>query len=174
MDRKRTLKDYEGFLKLEKGLSSNSIDAYLTDIDKLFQFLELEQIETDPSELEHNQLHSYLVWISELGLSARSQARILSGLKSFYRYLLMEEQIGKDPTALLEGPRLGRKLPEVLTVEEINQLLGTIDLSKPEGRRNKAMLETLYSTGLRVSELVALNMDDIDFLGEIVHVRFNI
>jgi len=161
MDRKRTLKDYEGFLKLEKGLSSNSIDAYLTDIDKLFQFLELEQIETDPSELEHNQLHSYLVWISELGLSARSQARILSGLKSFYRYLLMEEQIGKDPTALLEGPRLGRKLPEVLTVEEINQLLGTIDLSKPEGRRNKAMLETLYSCGLRVSELVGLKISNI-------------
>ena len=161
MDRKRTLKDYEGFLKLEKGLSSNSIDAYLADINKLFQFLELEQIETDPSELVHDQLHKYLVWISEVGLSARSQARILSGLKSFYRYLLLEEQIGKDPTALLEGPRLGRKLPEVLSVEEINQLLGKIDLSKPEGRRNKAMLETLYSCGLRVSELVGLQISNI-------------
>ncbi len=161
MDRKRTLKDYEGFLKLEKGLSSNSIDAYLRDIDKLFQFLELELIETDPSELEHDQLHSFLVWISESGISARSQARILSGIKSFYRYLLLEEQISKDPTALLEGPRLGRKLPEVLTVEEIDQLLGKIDLSKPVGRRNKAMLETLYSCGLRVSELLGLQISNI-------------
>ena len=100
-------------------------------------------------------------WIGELGLSARSQARILSGLKAFYRFLLLEDRLEKDPTALLEGPRLGRKLPEVLSVDEIDRMMSRIDLSKPEGRRNKAMLEVLYSCGLRVSELVDLRMSGI-------------
>ena len=161
MDWAPTLKDYEGFLKLEKGLSPNSIAAYLTDIHKLMQFLEMQQSGVEPRELDHDQLHQFLIWISELGLSARSQARILSGLKAFYRYLLMEEQIEKDPTALLEGPRLGRKLPEVLSMGEIDNMLAKIDLSKPEGRRNKAMLEVLYSCGLRVSELVGLQISNI-------------
>ena len=161
MDWAPTLKDYEGFLKLEKGLSPNSIAAYLTDIHKLMQFLEMQQSAVEPHELDHDQLHHFLIWISELGLSARSQARILSGLKAFYRYLLMEEQIEKDPTALLEGPRLGRKLPEVLSMGEIDNMLAKIDLSKPEGRRNKAMLEVLYSCGLRVSELVGLQISNI-------------
>jgi integrase/recombinase XerD len=156
-----TLKDYEGFLKLEKGLSPNSIAAYLTDIQKLMQFLEMQHSGVEPHELDHDQLHQFLIWISEIGLSARSQARILSGLKAFYRYLLMEEQIEKDPTALLEGPRLGRKLPEVLSMGEIDNMLAKIDLSKPEGRRNKAMLEVLYSCGLRVSELVGLQISNI-------------
>ena len=161
MDWAPTLKDYEGFLKLEKGLSPNSIAAYLTDIHKLMQFQEMQQSGKEPHELDHDQLHQFLIWISELGLSARSQARILSGLKAFYRYLLMEEQIEKDPTALLEGPRLGRKLPEVLSMGEIDNMLAKIDLSKPEGRRNKAMLEVLYSCGLRVSELVGLQISNI-------------
>ena len=161
MDWALTLKDYEGFLKLEKGLSPNSISAYLTDIQKLMQFLEMQKSGVEPHELDHDQLHHFLIWISELGLSARSQARILSGLKAFYRYLLMEEQIEKDPTALLEGPRLGRKLPEVLSMDEIDNMQAKIDLSKPEGRRNKAMLEVLYSCGLRVSELVGLQISNI-------------
>jgi integrase/recombinase XerD len=165
MDWPHTLKDYEGFLKLEKGLSQNSIAAYLTDIQKLMQFMELHQLGADPNELDHDQLHNFLIWISELGLSSRSQARILSGLKAFYRYLLMEDLIEKDPTALLEGPKLGRKLPEVLSVEEIDRMLSRIDLSKPEGRRNKAMLEVLYSCGLRVSELVGLQISNI-FMAE--------
>ncbi len=156
-----TLKDYEGFLKLEKGLSANSIEAYLRDIAKLVQYLEIQQISTDPKALDHKDLHNFLMWIGELGLSAKSQARILSGLKAFYRYLLLEDLVQKDPTALLEGPKLGRTLPEVLSVEEIDLLLSKIDLSKPEGQRNKAMLETLYSCGLRVSELVGLQISNI-------------
>jgi integrase/recombinase XerD len=152
---------YKGFLKLEKGLSENSIEAYLADVAKLRQYLELQQMDVAPAELDHENLREFLAWIADLGLSARSQARILSGLKAFYRYLLLEDLVQKDPTALLEGPRLGRKLPEVLTVSEIDRMLDKIDLSKPEGQRNKAMLETLYSCGLRVSELVGLKISGI-------------
>jgi len=155
------IKEYEGFLKLEKGLSPNSIEAYLTDIAKLEHFLESTEIKTDPSKLDQEKLAQFLVWVSEEGLSARSQARILSGIKAFYRYLLIEEIIEKDPTALLEGPRLGTKLPEVLSVAEIDRMLEIIDLSKPQGRRNRAMLETLYSCGLRVTELVSLQISGI-------------
>ena len=161
MDWRALIKEYEGFLKLEKGLSSNSIEAYLSDIGKLEQFLEHIQLEAGPEELDREQLVQFLMWISEMGLSARSQARILSGIKAFYHYLLLEDLIEKDPTALLEGPRLGSKLPEVLTVAEIDSILKKIDLSKPQGRRNKAMLETLYSCGLRVSELVGLQISGI-------------
>jgi len=161
MDWKRLIKEYEGFLKLEKGLSPNSIEAYLSDLAKLEQYLLSSGVEHGPEYLDQEQLGSFLVWISELGLSARSQARILSGIKAFYRYLLMEELIEKDPTALLEGPRLGSPLPEVLTVPEIDRMLEKIDLSKPQGRRNKAMLETLYSCGLRVTELVGLQISGI-------------
>ena len=161
MDWEPTIKDFEGFLKLEKGLSPNSIAAYLADIRKLMQFMEIRQIPGGPEALKHELLHQFLVWINELELSARTQARILSGLKAFYRYLLLEDLVDKDPTALLEGPRLGRKLPEVLTVTEIDRILQKIDLSKPEGRRNKAMLEVLYSCGLRVSELVGLKLSNL-------------
>ncbi len=155
------LKDFEGFLKLEKGLTPNSITAYLADLQKLIQFLEMRQMTQGAHELDHDDLHQFLIWISELGLSARSQARILSGLKAFYRYLLLEELVLKDPTALLEGPKLGRKLPEVLSIMEIDRMQEKIDLSKPEGRRNKAMVEVLYSCGLRVSELVGLQISNI-------------
>ncbi len=152
---------YKGFLKLEKGLSANSIEAYLADVGKLRQYLELHQVDALPAELDHEQLRAFLAWIADMGLSAKSHARILSGIKAFYRYLLLEDLIQKDPTAMLEGPRLGRKLPEVLTVSEIDRILDKIDLSKPEGQRNKAMLETLYSCGLRVSELVGLKLSGI-------------
>lgn len=155
------IKEYEGFLKLEKGLSPNSIEAYLSDIGKLEQFLEHAGLECGPGEMDREQLSRFLAWISELGLSARTQARILSGIKAFYRYLLLEDLIEKDPTALLEGPRLDRKLPEVLSVTEIDRLLDSVDLSHPQGRRNRAMLETLYSCGLRVSELVELRISGI-------------
>ena len=161
MDWQLIIKEYKGFLKLEKGLSPNSIEAYLSDIAKLKQFMDSELSDIGPEELDRENLGEFLVWISESGLSARSQARILSGVRVFYRYLMMEEMIKKDPTALLEGPRLGVKLPEVLTVNEIDRMLEHIDLSKPQGRRNKAMLETLYSCGLRVSELVALQISGI-------------
>ncbi len=155
------IKEYEGFLKLEKGLSPNSIEAYLSDIGKLKQYMESAHIEAGVEELDQEQLGRFLISVSELGLSAKSQARILSGIKAFYRYLLLEEVIEKDPTALLEGPRLGTKLPEVLSVGEIDRMLEGIDLSKAQGRRNRAMLETLYSCGLRVSELVELQISGI-------------
>ena len=161
MDWTHTLKDYEGFLKLEKGLSANSIAAYLADIQKLMQYLDLSGFSDGPERITRETLQQFLGWLSELGLSARSQARILSGLKAFYRYLIHDDRIESDPTSLLEGPKLGRKLPEVLTVEEIDALLSKIDLSKPEGRRNKAMLEVLYSCGLRVSELVGVKISNI-------------
>jgi len=161
METQKVIKEYEGFLKLEKGLSPHSIEAYLSDLKKLEQFRLYAGIAGGPEMLTTEQLGQFLIWISELGLSARSQARILSGIKAFYRYLLMEDIIQKDPTALLEGPRLGRKLPEVLTVAEIDRMLDIIDLSKPQGRRNKAMLETLYSCGLRVSELIGLQISGI-------------
>ena len=161
MNWKGLIKEYEGFLKLEKGLSPHSVEAYLGDLEKLRQYQELMHPESGPRDLNREQLGQFLIWISELGLSARSQARILSGIKAFYRYLLLEDQIQSDPTALLEGPRLGSKLPEVLSVAEIDRMLGCIDLSKPQGRRNRAMLETLYSCGLRVSELVALQISGI-------------
>jgi integrase/recombinase XerD len=151
MDWSATLRGFEGFLKLEKGLSRNTVQAYLADIQKLRQYLEIHQKTAGPEQLEYQELSQFLAWIGELGLSARSQARILSGLKAFYRYLLLEDRLDKDPTALLEGPQLGRKLPEVLSVAEIDRMLDKIDLSRPEGRRNKAMLEVLYSCGLRVS-----------------------
>jgi integrase/recombinase XerD len=161
MDWEGVISGFRGFLKLEKGLAENSIQAYLADLGKLRQYLDIQQMDRTPAELDQEDLSGFLQWIGELGLSARSQARILSGLKAFFRYLLLEDLIDKDPTALLEGPRLGRKLPEVLTVNEIDRMLEKIDLSKPEGRRNKAMLETLYSCGLRVSELVGLKLSGI-------------
>jgi integrase/recombinase XerD len=161
MDWSATLRGFEGFLKLEKGLSRNTIQAYLADVEKLRQYLEIKQLTFEPDQLEYNELSKFLFWIGELGLSARTQARILSGLKAFYHYLLLEDQLDKDPTALLEGPQLGRKLPEVLSVAEIDRMLDKIDLSRPEGRRNKAMLEVLYSCGLRVSELVELRLSAI-------------
>ena len=161
MDWQALIKEYEGILKLEKGMSANSIEAYLSDIGKLQLFLELNKMERGPEELDREQLSRFLTWISELGLSARTQARILSGIKAFYHYLLMEDVLEKDPTALLEGPRLDSKLPEVLTVEEIDRMLDLIDLSHPQGRRNRAMLETLYSCGLRVSELVELKISGL-------------
>lgn len=161
MDWETLIPGYKGFLKLEKGLSENSIEAYLADLRKLRQYLELHEPDAGPMDLDQDQLRAFLRWLADLGLSARSQARMLSGLKAFYRYLLLEDLLQEDPTALLQAPRLGRKLPEVLTVNEIDRIMEKIDLSKPEGRRNKAMLETLYSCGLRVSELVGLKISGI-------------
>jgi len=156
-----TTKGFKNYLQLERSLSSNSIEAYLHDVDKFVQFLNLKEIEISPEKVRQALIEDFLQWISELGLNARSQARILSGIKAFYKYLLMEDLIDVSPTELLESPRLGRKLPEVLSIEEINKIIDAVDLSKPEGERNKAILETLYSCGLRVSELVGLRMSKL-------------
>lgn len=162
------IKQYKSFLRLERSLAENSVNAYLNDVSKLRQFFEIKEKEISPLRVQQEDLIDFLEFISELGMSPYSQARMLSGLKSFYKFLLYEELIDKDPSELLEAPKLGRKLPDTLNINEIDQILGAIDHSKPEGVRNRAMLETMYSSGLRVSELINLQIsnvhEDIGFL----------
>lgn len=155
------IKDFKNFLKLEKGLTNNSVKAYETDIKKLHEYLLIIDSDKDPVSVDNHLLQDFIHYINELGLNARSQSRIISGIKSFYKFLILEERIHADPTLMLESPRIGRKLPEVLSLEEIDLLISKIDLSKPEGQRNKAILELLYSCGLRVSELIGLKITDI-------------
>ncbi len=154
---------YMAYLQLEKSLSANSIEAYQHDIEKLCQYLTVKNLEIGPESIKHQDLLDFLLWITELGMTARSQARIISGLKGFFKYLLLENLIHKDPTDLIESPSTGRKLPAVMSIEEINDLLGAIDLSTPEGKRNKAIIETMYGCGLRVSELVDLKISNLFF-----------
>jgi integrase/recombinase XerD len=154
-------KGFKSYLKLERSLSVHSVSAYLHDINLLVHYLELNQLNLSPAQLKLEHLQGFITWINETGLGARSQARIISGIKSFFKYLLIENIVTDDPSQLLEAPRLGRKLPDTLSVEDINRLIDAIDLSKPEGVRNKAMLETLYSCGLRVSELVGLQLSNL-------------
>ncbi len=148
---------------MERSLSKNSIDAYIHDVEKLSQFLSLNNQQISASKVQSKDIKEFLVWITELGMTASSQARVLSGIKSFYKYLLLEDIIKIDPSALIETPKLGRKLPDTLSLDEINKMLDSIDVSTPEGTRNKAILETLYACGLRVSELVGLKISDIYF-----------
>ena len=152
---------YKTWLRLEKSLSANSIEAYLTDLDKLIRFVESEG--KDFATISYQELQQFVAQLRDIGIHPRSQAHIISGIKSFYRFLLLDEYITADPTELLESPKIGLKLPEVLTVNEINDILDTIDLSLPEGQRNRAMLEVLYSCGLRVSELISLRYSDVYF-----------
>ena len=158
-DSKEILRKYKQYLKLEKSLSANTIDAYLTDLDKLLRFLSQENIHILDVTLDH--LETFSAGLMDLGIHASSQARILSGIRSFYRYLVMDGHIDADPTELLESPKTGFHLPEVLTVKEIDNLIESIDLSTPEGQRNRAMLEVLYSCGLRVTELCTLKLSDL-------------
>jgi len=153
--------DYINFLRLEKSLSENSIAAYRADMDKLWRFAEGKGVE--PESIRRNDLEEFLAQLHDLGLNKRSQSRILSGVRGFFKYLLLEEVIDTDPTELIDSPKIGRKLPEVLSVAEIDALEAAIDLSKPDGHRNKAIIETLYSCGLRVSELVSLRLTDLFF-----------
>lgn len=156
-------KGYENYLKLEKSLSINSIAAYVNDINKLVVFLNDNFDNVVPEKVKLQHLKSFVEWLNNKGVSPRTQARTISGIKSFYKYLLIEEKITSDPTALLESPKIGRKLPDILSMEEIDALINGIDIAKPEGQRNKAMLETLYSCGLRVSELVGLKITNLFF-----------
>lgn len=157
------IRHFGNYLKLERSLSANSIEAYLRDVEKLKQFMAMNHAGVSPMKASTSQLRDFIEYINELGLSAHSQARILSGVKAFYKYMLFEDIVTEDPTALLEGPKLGRKLPDTLSYPEIEKLLDAIDLSKPEGGRNRAMLEVLYSSGLRVSELVELKRTNVYF-----------
>ncbi|HKJ42431.1 MAG TPA: site-specific tyrosine recombinase XerD [Sunxiuqinia sp.] len=156
-------KGFENFLRLEKSLSQNSIAAYVNDINKLMVFLEENFKRLTPEKVKLNHLRSFVEHLNDRGVSPRTQARTISGIKSFFKYLLIEGKIQGDPTTLLESPKIGRKLPDVLTMEEIDTIIDAVDLNKPEGQRNKAMLETLYSCGLRVSELVNLKVTNLFF-----------
>ncbi len=157
------IKGFKAFLQLERSLSVNSIEAYIHDIEKFVQYLDCQKLNITPEKIELKHLQDFLKWINELGMGARSQSRIISGIKAFYKYLLLEDIIKVNPTELLESPRIGRKLPDTLSIEEINKLIEAIDLSKPEGVRNKAILETLYGCGLRVSELTGLKISNLYF-----------
>ena len=161
MDWNTAKRGFKIYLKLERSLSPNSIDAYEQDLARLSAFLEVHQLNLGPRQIETGHLRSMLQWCAKLGLQARSQARLISGLRAFFKYLLLENVIQDDPSEGLDAPRLGRKLPVTLDVEEIDRMIAAIDLSKPEGERNKVILETLFSCGLRVSELVSLKISDL-------------
>lgn len=159
---------FKQYLQLEKSLSDNTVDAYMHDIEKLTQYLLLINTEKTPQQIELSDLEKFVEWISELGMTPASQSRIISGLKNFYKYCLQEQIVTKDPTALLEAPKLKRTLPDVLSFNEIENIIAAIDLSTAEGVRNKAIIETLYSCGLRVTELVNLKISclylDVGFI----------
>lgn len=168
MDWQSALRSFKSYLKLERSLSANTIEAYLHDVEKLYQYFQTKSVQNTPAEVSSEDLKLFLVWVNELGMLPPTQARVLSGLKAFFRFLVLDKQIVIDPSALLESPKMIRKLPDTLSIIEINQLIDSIDLSKPEGMRNKAMLEILYGSGLRVSELTGLKLSnlylDIDFI----------
>jgi len=157
------IRHYSDYLKVERSLSANSVEAYMHDVTLLSQFMAMEHASVSPLKTTMKHVEQFLAYLYDLGMSVGSQARILSGVKSFFKYLLFENIIEVDPTALLEAPRPGRKLPDTLSFPEIEKLLEAIDLSSAEGGRNRAMLEMLYSSGLRVSELVNLTLQDVHF-----------
>ncbi len=157
------IKDFGVFLKLEKSLSENSIEAYLHDVKKLKDFIILSNAGLKPEQLDLEMLQHFLAYINELGITSSTQSRIISGIKTFYKYLLLEDFIQTNPASMLEAPKLGRKLPVVLSIDEIDKMVESVDLSKPGGQRNKAIIETLYGCGLRVSELVGLRISHLYF-----------
>lgn len=152
---------FKHYMLLERNMSKHSVEAYMADVEKLSNFLVETYPEVLPDKVDLNHLENFLAWLHDLGLGARTQARILSGIRAFYRYLMLEESIKSDPTELLEGPKIGRKMPEVLSYNEIESALQGIDLSRPMGTRNRAILETLYACGLRVSELTQLSISNL-------------
>jgi len=168
LDWRSAIKGFQSYLKLERSLSDNSIEAYSRDIDKLYQYADSQIIKINPESITLTHLRQFIVWVNELGMIPSTQARILSGIKSFYKYMLMEDIIKSDPSELLESPKIQRKLPDTLSYLDINKLIDAIDVSKPEGVRNKAILEVLYGSGLRVSELTELKLSnlylDIEFI----------
>ncbi len=160
---KKSIKDFETYLRLEKSLSENSIDAYTEDVRKLERFFVETDNDIGPLVVSYQNLREFIAWFGDLNQNARTQARTISGIRAFYKFLLIEGEIDENPVSLIESPKTGLKLPEVLSVREIDSMISQIDLSKPEGHRNKAIVETLYGCGLRVSELVNLRMTDIHY-----------
>jgi integrase/recombinase XerD len=167
---KQSFRNFETYLRLEKSLSENSIDAYLNDINKLEKYFTDSGQDVSPANVTYSDLKSFLAWYCINNQNTRTQSRVLSGIRAFFRFLLIEGEIDENPASLMESPKIGLKLPEVLSVEEIDRIIGEIDLSKPEGHRNKAIIETLYGCGLRVSELVNLRLTDIHYGEEFVVV----
>ncbi|MBI3501030.1 MAG: site-specific tyrosine recombinase XerD [Bacteroidetes bacterium] len=157
------IKGFQSFLKLEKSLAKNSIVAYTEDMERFVQFLSEKKYDLSPGKIEHKHLTEFIEWLNKLQRSATTQSRVISGIRAFYKYLLLENLVTKNPTELLETPRLGRKLPDVLNVDDINNLLIAVDVSSAKGHRDRTMLETMYSCGLRVSELVNLKISDLFF-----------
>ncbi len=161
---------FKNYLQLERSMSPNTVQAYIHDVHLLLIFLEEQKNCTPINSVQLADLRDFVSHINTVGLGAHSQARVISGIKSFFKYLYLEKIIDKDPSDLLEAPRLGRKLPEVLSVDEVDAIIAGIDLSEPEGQRNKAILETLYGCGLRVSELISLRISDLYFKEGIIKV----
>jgi integrase/recombinase XerD len=163
-------KGFEAYLLLEKSLSKNSVQAYLQDVQKLYQFSLLQSTQKSFDQITLTDLQDFLIYLHELGLQRTSQSRVISGLKAFFKYLAIEEMIKASPAELLEAPKTSRKLPDFLSIEEIDKILAAIDLSTPEGTRNKAIIEVMYSSGLRVSELVNMQISLLHLNEKIVRV----
>ena len=160
MSWKNNINGFRSYLMLERNLSKNSIESYVRDVNKLVYFLEMNDNKVSVKKINTSDLTAFIRWIAEIGMSASSQSRIISGIKAFFRYLILENIISNDPSSLIEGPKKGLKIPETLSIEEIDQIINAIDLSHPQGQRNKAIIETLYGCGLRVSELINLKMSN--------------
>jgi integrase/recombinase XerD len=155
------IKGFKGYLKLERSLSPNSVSAYSNDLEKLYQYSDLQLIKKPPTEFSLQDLRDFINWVNELGMIPSTQSRIISGIKAFYKYLLIEDLIAADPSELLETPKIHRKLPDTLSIHDIDKMIAAIDLSKPEGTRNKAIIEVMYGCGLRVSEVTELRLSNI-------------
>jgi integrase/recombinase XerD len=160
---KQSFRSFETYLRLEKSLSGNSVEAYMGDVSKLEKYFTDKESETTPANVSYSDLKDFLAWFGADNINTRTQSRVLSGIRAFYKFLLIEGEIEENPASLIESPRIVLKLPEVLSVIEIDRLINAINLSKPEGHRNKAIIETLYGCGLRVSELVNLRLTDIHY-----------
>jgi integrase/recombinase XerD len=160
MDWNSSIKGFRAYLLLEKSLSGHSIQAYISDVGKLLEYVIIRKIDMTPDKLSSEHLSDFVYYINDLGLEPKSQARIISGIRAFYKYMIMEDIIHEDPSELLESPKLQRTLPDVLSYEEIDKILSSIDMSEPHSQRNRAMLETLYACGLRVSELITLKLSN--------------
>ncbi len=159
---KNAITDYSSYLKIERGLTKNSIESYVRDINKLLHYLELNEIIISPLKIEENEIQQFIYTVAK-ELNARSQSRLISGLKSFFNYLIFEDYRSTNPVELIESPRIGRKLPDTISTKEIDLIIAQIDLSHPQGERNRTIIETLYSCGLRVTELITLQLSDLFF-----------
>ena len=165
------IESYKTYLILEKSISANSVEAYLNDINKMAKYCDEKHQVKIPDEVTYDILKDYLIYVSEVGVTNRTQARCISSIRSFFKFLVFDGQLENNPTKLLEAPKIGRKLPNILTVEEIDSMLNAVEMYKPEGQRNKAIIEMLYSCGLRVSELISIKVSNINFRTGVVKIE---